>query len=213
MVDTTFSRAAVDFGPIETRASLILRLADAADVSAWDDFLQIYRPLILRLAMRQGLQAADAEDLAQEVFSSVSGSVNQWLERKNRGGFQAWLVRIARNATVNMLTRRAYRRWGIGGDLGAQQLAELPASDYEDAVCGSEFELEYRRQVFQWAAAQVREAVAESTWEAFWLTHVCGTTIEQAAVQLGMSSAKVYVARSRVIARLRELVGKYEVPS
>ena len=209
MVDTNLSRPAVNFGPIETRASLILRLADAADVAAWDDFLQIYRPLVLRLALRRGLQAADAEDLAQEVFSAVAASVNAWLDRQDRGGFRAWLLRIARNATINRLTRRTHQRWGVGGDLAARQLAELP----DDEVSHCEFELEYRRQVFQWAAAQVREAVAESTWEAFWLTHVCGTTIEQAAVQLGMSTAKIYVARSRVMARLRELVGKYEVPT
>ncbi len=74
---------------METRASLILRLADAADVAAWDDFLQIYRPLILRLALRRGMQPADAEDLTQEVFAAVSRSIAQWLERPERGGFRA----------------------------------------------------------------------------------------------------------------------------
>ncbi len=196
-------------GPLETRASLILRLADAADMAAWDDCVQIYRPLILRLALKEGLQPADADDLAQEVFSSVAASVNAWLERQDRGGFRAWLLRIARNATVNMLTRRAQRRWGVGGELGAQQLAELPC---QNSTSG-EFELEYRRQVFQWAAAQVRETVAETTWSAFWLTHVEGLSIEHAAQQLGLSHGKVYVARSRIMARLRELVSKYEVPA
>jgi RNA polymerase sigma-70 factor (ECF subfamily) len=189
---------------------LILRLADPADVAAWDDFHQIYRPLILRLALRRGLQAADAEDLTQEVFSSVAGSVAGWLERTNRGGFRAWLLTIARNATVNMLTRRATKRWGIGGEGLAQQLAEVPM---EEAACSGEFDLEYRRQVFQWAAVQVRDVVSETTWQAFWLTHGCGMTVEQAAAKLGLSNAKVYVARSRVMARLRDLVSRYEVSS
>lgn len=202
-----YLRAAVNSGPLETRASLILRLADAADMAAWEDFLSIYRPLILRMGLRQGLQAADAEDLTQEVFSSVASSVSGWLERPDRGGFRAWLLRIARNAAVNMLTRRAYKRWGIGGD-GSPQLNEM---SYEEHECSREFELEYRRQVFQWAAAQVRESVSESTWDAFWLTHGCGISIEQAADQLALSTAKVYVARSRVMARLRELVERYEV--
>lgn len=201
----------MDSGLIETRASLILRLADRADVAAWDDFLQIYRPLILRLALRQGLQTADAEDLAQDVFAAVAASVTQWLERPDRGGFRAWLLRIARNATVNRLTRRAHRRWGIGGELGAQQLAQLAEDLTEKAANSGEFDLEYRRQVFQWAAVKVREAVAESTWQAFWLTHVCGSSIEQAAAELGLSTAKIYVARSRVMTRLRDLVLRYEV--
>ncbi len=202
------SEVAVTSEPIETRASLILRLANADDIAAWEDFTQIYRPLVLRLGLRHGLQAADAEDLAQEVFAAVAASVADWLERKDRGGFRAWLLRIARNATVNMLTRRTHRRWGVGGELGAEQLASLPA---DDAASHSEFEMEYRRQVFQWAAAQVRETVAETTWDAFWLTHVSDMSIEQAAARLGMSTAKVYVARSRVMARLRDRVRQYEV--
>ncbi len=201
----------MDTGLIETRASLILRLADRADVAAWDEFLQIYRPLILRLALRRGLQAADAEDLAQDVFAAVAASVAQWLERSDRGGFRAWLLRIARNATVNRLTRRAHGRWGVGGELGAQQLAQLAEDLTEEATSSGEFDLEYRRQVFQWAAVKVRDAVAESTWQAFWLTHVEGNSIEQAAAELGLSTAKIYVARSRVMARLRDLVLKYEV--
>ena len=49
----------------ETRESLLIRLADAADAAAWDEFVAIYRPMILRLGLRKGLQATDADDLAQ----------------------------------------------------------------------------------------------------------------------------------------------------
>ncbi len=163
---------------------------------------------MLRVALRQGLQPNDAEDLAQEVFVSVAASVATWVQRENRGGFRAWLVRIARNATINLLTRRATRCLSAGGDSAAQRLAELP--DYQ-LECDATFELEYRRQVFQWAAAEVRETVTEATWQAFWLTHVEGVEIEQAAQRLKLSTAKIYVARSRVMARLRELVLQYEV--
>ncbi len=81
--------------PPETRASLILRLPNAADVAAWDELVAIYGPLVFRLAVRQGLQPADADDLVQEVFSAVARSVSQWLDRQDRGSFRAWLLRIA----------------------------------------------------------------------------------------------------------------------
>ncbi len=55
--------------PPETRASLIVRLRDAADVAAWDEFVATYGPLVYRLALRQGLQAADADDVVQQVFA------------------------------------------------------------------------------------------------------------------------------------------------
>ncbi len=100
-------------GPPETRASLILRLPDAADVGAWDEFVSIYGPVVWRLAVRQGMQPADADNLVQEVFASVAGSVFEWIDREDRGSFRAWLMRIARNQAVNMLTRRASRPWGL----------------------------------------------------------------------------------------------------
>ena len=78
--------------PPETRASLILRLPDAADVAAWDQIVAIYGPLVYRMGLRQGLQAADADDLVQEVFTAVARSVSQWLERSDRGKFRAWLL-------------------------------------------------------------------------------------------------------------------------
>ena len=194
--------------PPETRASLILRLPNAADVAAWDELVAIYGPLVFRLAVRQGLQPADADDLVQEVFSAVARSVSQWLDRPDRGSFRAWLLRIARNTAVNLLTRRSHRPLGTGGDEAAEMLAEVPAAESD---LSSEFDLEYRREVFSWAAEQVRESVAESTWQAFWLTHVEGLAIADAAEQLGVSVGKVYVARSRVMNRLQELVKQYEV--
>ena len=107
-----------------------------------------------------------------------------------------------------LLTRRSHRPLATGGDEAAEMLAEVPAAESD---LSSEFDLEYRREVFFWAGAQVRESVAESTWQAFWLTHVEGLSIGDAAGQLGVSVGNVYVARSRVMNRLQELVKQYEV--
>jgi RNA polymerase sigma factor (sigma-70 family) len=95
--------------PPETRASLILRLKNAEDVAAWNDFVAIYAPVIFRVACRHGFQIADAENLIQEVLLSISRALPQWLLREDRGSFRAWLLKIARNEVVDMLTRRATR--------------------------------------------------------------------------------------------------------
>ena len=102
--------------PPETRASLILRLPNAADAAAWDEFVLVYGPLVFRVARRQGLQPTDADDLVQEVFSAAAKQVGDWLQRPDRGRFRAWLLRIARNIAVNLLTRKPFGATGVGGD-------------------------------------------------------------------------------------------------
>ena len=62
----------------ETRPSLILRVRDPNDADAWNQFATLYRPVILRLAHRKGIQAADAEDLAQQVLLSVEEAIERW---------------------------------------------------------------------------------------------------------------------------------------
>ena len=193
--------------PPETRASLILRLRSAADVAAWDEFSEIYAPAVFRVASRHGLQPADADDLVQEVLVSVARSVSDWLERENRGRFRAWLFRIARNTAVDFLTKRKFQPWGIGGEDAAQSLKELAAANDE---MSSDLDIEYRREVFRWASDHVREAVSESTWQAFWLTSVEQRPISEVAKQLGRSVGSVYIARSRVMKRLRMLAKQFE---
>lgn len=194
--------------PPETRASLILRLRDAADVAAWDEFVAVYGPLVFRMAQRQGLQAADADDVVQEVFAAVAKSVGQWVERPERGRFRGWLLGIARNIAINTLTRRPHGGIGRGGGELQQSLAEVPAPA---GPMSSQFDLEYRREVYRWAAEQVRETVAPCTWNAFHLTHVEGVSIAEAAVRLEISVGNIYIARSRVMSRLRDLAKQFEV--
>ena len=190
----------------DTRASLILRLPDAADARAWDDFVQIYAPLVYRLARRHGLQPADADDLVQDVLSAVARSVEAWLARTDRGQFRAWLLRIAKNLAINKLVRHRHKPIGAGSSDMAHLLSQHPANG--DAA--SQFDLEYRRELFRWAAERVREQVTEPTWQAFWLTTIEDKPIADVASRLKQSIGSVYIARSRVMARLRELVRCYE---
>lgn len=193
--------------PPETRASLILRLQNAEDVAAWNDFVAIYVPVISRVAQRHGLQFADTENLVQEVLLSVSRSLPQWLCREDRGPFRAWLLRVARNEAIDMLTRRATRPLGKDGAAGEQLLAEL--ADSRDELA-SQIDLQSEQAIFQWAAAQIREVVAENVWQSFWLTHVENISVEEAAKQLSMRSGSVYMARGRVMNRIKELVKTFE---
>lgn len=188
-----------------TRASLILRLRDADDVAAWDEFAGIYGPVIYRVALSRGFQAADAENLVQEVFLAVANSISNWLAREDRGRFRAWLLRIARNEAVNMLTARATRKLGRDGSAAEKILAEMPAPhDLSNSL-----DLEYERAVFRMAAEQVKGSVAQHTWEAFWLTSVEGLPVAEAAQKLKTRPGNIYFARSRVMAQIKNFVERY----
>ena len=195
--------------PTETRASLILRLQNADDVAAWDEFAELYGPVVFRAARARGLQAADADNLVQEVLLAVAQSVSRWLDRDDRGSFRRWLLSLARNHTVNMLTQRSTRSLGKDGEAAERALNELSVTDEISSL----IDLEYDRAVFHWAAGCVQLVVAEHTWQAFWMTHVEGLSIEEAAKKLRTRPGNIYFGRSRVMARIQELVTQYEEES
>lgn len=191
----------------ETRNSLVLRLRDAEDVDAWDEFLAVYEPLVYHLARKKGLQHADAEEIVQEVMLTVSRAVGAWVVDPKRGRFRAWLFAIARNLMINWLTRRKPGAIGSGDTAVMKLLKEHCDPSCEETA---EFDLEYRRQVFRWVAERVRTQVKERTWEAFWLSSVEDQPIEQVAESLGITVGAVYVARSRVAGRLRSEASRFE---
>jgi RNA polymerase sigma-70 factor (ECF subfamily) len=189
--------------PVETRETLLRRLPNAQDVEAWDQFVEIYQPLLFRLARAKGLQAADAEDLVQEILSAVSKAIGRWLEKPQRGSFRAWLFHVAQNLAINFLTRPRHRRLGSGNDQVERLLKEIPAAE---GASTEFFLLEYRRELFRWAAESVREQVSAKQWLAFWQTSVEGRPIAEVAKTHQMSVGSVYIARSRIAKQIRNLV-------
>src|SRR5271166_4096417 len=190
-----------------TRQSLLVRLKDPKDGQAWSEFVAIYAPLIDRLARAKGFQEADAADLAQEVFRAVAGAIDRFDPDPARGSFRSWLFRIARNLMINLLAARRVRPQATGDSDVQALLGRVPAPDGAETAL---FDVEYRRRLFLWAADQVRGEFRQSTWQAFWLTTVEGQDPRTAAQAIGISVGAVYIARSRVMARLKSIIEQVE---
>lgn len=190
-----------------TRPSLLVRLRNAEDDRAWAEFLELYTPLIQRLARRGGLQDADAADLAQEVFRAVAGAIDRWDHDPARGSFRGWLARVTRNLMLNLLAAQQHHPRGSGDTDIGRLLEQEPAPAPEQTAV---FEMEYRRQLFQWAVDQVRGDFRDPTWQAFWRTAVEGQKPRDVAAALGLTVGAVYVYRNRVMARIRRAIERLE---
>ncbi len=186
-----------------TRASLLVRLGDPADRAAWQQFVELYGRLVYGFARRRGLQDADAADLTQEVFLSLAGGAGQWSYDRQLGSFRGWLYGITRKKIARFLGHRHAQAVGSGDTNTNRRLDEEPSPEPDLEAA---WEQEFQRQTFQLAAEAVVDSFAPATWRAFWGTAVEGRRAAEVAGELGLSVGAVYVAKSRVLARLIEQV-------
>lgn len=190
-----------------TRFSLLVRLRDAHDRLAWEQFVGLHTPLVYGFARKNGLQDSDAADIAQDVLMSVAQQMRQWEYDPERGSFRGWLFTIARNRLRNWQASPARRINGSGGDDHHEALQAKPDAAPDE----TDWDVDYARRVFYWAAELVQETVTPQTWHAFEATAVHGRSGPDVAEELGISVGAVYLARSRVMARLKERVQSVEL--
>ena len=205
-------------GAETTRPSLLIRIRDAGDREAWQQFVDLYAPLIYGLARKRGLQDADAADVTQEVFRAVANRIarshgsagsgqesgvrsqdsSAWQYDPKRGSFRSWLYTVTRHKISDFLARKQPR--GTGDTATQMFLEEQPGTDEEE----SDWQRPYQQRLFAWAAERIQGEFQEPTWKAFWQLAVEGKSGEETAKSLGMSVGAVYVAKSRVLARLKK---------
>ena len=186
---------------LTTQKSLICRIRDSSDVDAWSHFVDIYGPLIYRYGRRRGLQDADAADLSQTVLTEVAHCIDRFQYDATLGRFRNWLMVIARYK-LSRLSQKQSRHAGRGDSQVQNLLEQQPAQD----EFSEKWDAEYREHLFHWAAEQVRNEVEPSTWDAFWKTAVESKSPSEVAQSLGMKVGSVYVAKSRVLLRIRDKI-------
>ena len=188
----------------ETRATLLLRLRDGNDSEAWSGFVRDYGPMLYRFVRSRGLQDADAADVVQDVLRSVGGAIGRLDYETEKGGFRAWLFTIARNKLYTFLEKRRKvqdRTGRVGNDTGQQQ--QLNQAADERVGLEEQWELEHQRQLMARAIETAKPQIEPRTWSAFEKTAIDGLSAAEVGKQLDMKPGTVYVARSRVTAKLR----------
>lgn len=153
------------------------------------------------MARRRGLQIADADDVSQQVFASIAGAIESWERTDDGPPFRAWLTTIARTAITKVITRQPRDR-ATGTSSVAERLQQQESPGDADA----ELVIQTQREIVRWAAEQVRHEFTESTWDAFQKTVIDSIPVAEYANQARRSTGSVYLARFRVITRLKEKI-------
>ena len=189
--------------PNQTRATLILRLRDAGDDRSWEEFVEIYTPLLYHFFTGRGLQDADAADLGQEVMRAVARAIGRFEYDPEKGTFRSWLYTIARNKLKDFFKKRARQPQGSGRTtvMRVVETTEANEQDLEEY-----FELEHRRRLYEWASEKVKGSYAEHNWLAFERVALRQEDAAVVAADLGLSVGAVYVAKSRITTKLRETI-------
>lgn len=179
-----------------TPPSLLERLRHPNEERAWDQFVALYTPLLYRWARARGLQEADAGDLVQDVLVLLVRKLPEFRYDPGKS-FRAWLLTVTLNCWRERRRRRASQPAGGGAvDDVADPLAPDDVAEIAEA--------EYQTYLVRRALELMRVEFRPTTWQACWEHVVCGKPAARVAAELGLTPGAVYVARSRVLARLRQ---------
>ncbi len=195
-----------DEAEMDTRVSLLIRLRrEPTDQRAWDEFAQRYGRLIGAWCQQWGLQAADADDVSQNVLLKLAHHLRSFVYDPSRR-FRGFLRTTAHNACMDYL--ESTRRGVAAGNGRAvhEVLESVLARDDLAARLEEAFDLER----LEMAKANVRQRVEPHTWEAFRLTAIEGQCGADAAAVLHMQVGTVFKAKSKVQRMLREEIERLE---
>ena len=182
-----------------------LSLLDRArhhDEPSWRRLAALCGPLVEHWCRRGGARPEDAADVTQEVLLAVSQGLERF-ERRGPGSFRGWLRGITRHKLLDYYRRSERQAAAAGGSTALERLQEVP-----DPEPGSDEDADEMSGLYRRALDLIRGEFEERTWQAFWGVVVEGKSPADVAESLGVRVNVVYIARSRILRRLREELGE-----
>jgi len=181
----------------DTSLSLLGQLGDKGDGDAWGRLVRLYTSLLHAWLGGAGLQAADRDDLTQRVLEVLVRRLPRFEHSGRPGAFRAWLRGIA----TNLLREHWRERPDAGSGSVLDQLAD---PDSGLSRCWDE---QHDRHVLHGLMELVRPEFTAATWQAFQRTTLDGAPARAVAAELGTTVNAVLIAKSRILARLRQEAG------
>jgi RNA polymerase sigma-70 factor (ECF subfamily) len=186
-----------------TSRSLLQRLQDRDDTHAWKRLLTVYEPWLRGWLSRTGLQQADRDDVLQEVLTVVSQKAGDFVHNGQPGAFRAWLRAILVNQVKHHLRAKRAREEAAGPAPLADWLEQM--ADPSSAL-SQEWEREHDRQLVRRVLTSIQHEFNGTTWQVFQMLVFEEVPPAEVAQRLEITTNAVYVAKARVMSRLREEV-------
>ncbi|MBI3724948.1 RNA polymerase sigma factor [bacterium] len=181
----------------------LIRSAGAGREAAVADFVTRYRPAVVRFACRRGLDAAEAEDIAQEVFVRVFDDGLLGRADRAQGRFRSLLLAVTRHVLGHHFERRSAQK--RGGGKAPLSLDRTDVAAIAEVAARDERDPDFDRE---WLAALLARALERlkvenrSYHECLSAFLVHGKSHKEVAAALGKTEAQVRHAISRGKAKL-----------
>lgn len=186
---------------MDTSPSLLQRLSGSDADTSWRTFFDLYAPLIERWLKRHFVGDTDCQDLAQEVLIVVSRRLKDFEHNQRTGAFRNWLRQITVNCLRDFWRKQRITPKGAGGSDFQATLQEL-----EDSTSNLSQVWDREHDAFVTAALlkQIQPSFEPRTWTAFQRVVLDGVSADEAAAELGITTNAVFIAKSRVLSKLRQ---------
>lgn len=186
---------------VDTSASFLERLRDRPDDAHWQRLVDLYSPLIRRWLGKYALPAVDVDDLVQDILTVVVRRLPEFDRRPQTGAFRCWLRTITVNCLRDFWRAKRVRPLATGNSDFQAMLEQLADSN---SGLSRQWDEEHDRYVTQQLLESLRPSFHETTWRAFQGVAVEGRPPHEVAAELGLTVNAVFIAKSRVVTRLRE---------
>jgi RNA polymerase sigma-70 factor (ECF subfamily) len=177
----------------------------AQDQAAWGRLVSLYTPLVYRWCRAAGLKSDDAADVGQEVFRAVARKIGDFRRAGPSGSFCAWLHAITRNKIIDHHRHAVGHEAAVGGNEAQTRLYEVA-----DGAASASDEAEESHLLYRRAVELIQVEFEESTWRAFWRMVIDGAGAQEVAAELGITANAAYLAKARVLRRLRDEFSELE---
>lgn len=166
--------------------------------AAWEEFCRTFGPAVVAFGRQLGLRPEEAEDAAQETLMAFAQAVQAGRYDRQQGRLSAWLFGFARR--IIMKTQRLRAR-----HLGVTTPPESLEHQCDDRDLHLTWETQWKRVVLHRCLERVRQESDPQVFAAFVHYALQEQTAAAVAQRLGISRNAVYIAKCRILTRLREL--------